>query len=163
MTTSTAPPPQAWTHVLPLTPMGKQRPRVARGRAYTPKKTEDWTIQASVCFRLAWGNAQPYVKTPLRVEIDAYFPRPKSRPKYIPFDVWKTGKSIPKVTTPDTDNIAKIVLDAMTKAGIFQDDALVVEQPTTKRLCSTEKGDVPRVVIRIQVLDWIEEAKRDEG
>ena len=151
--TKTTTPPQEWTYTLPMTPMGKQRPRVARGRAYTPKKTDEWTIQASVCLRSAWGM-EPYVKTPLCVEIVAYFPRPKNRPKYIPKEVWKTGASIPKITTPDTDNIAKIVLDAMTKAGIFQDDALVVEQPTTKRLCSTGEGDTPRVEIRLFEMGW---------
>ena len=154
--TKTTTPPQEWAYTLPMTPMGKQRPRVARGRAYTPKKTEVWTRDATRLLRAAW-RTQPYVKTPLCVELVAYFPRPKSRPRYIPKEEWKSGVSLHKITTPDTDNIAKIVLDAMTRAGIFQDDALVVEQPTAKRLCSTDAGDTPRVEIRIQVLDWIQE------
>ena len=39
---------------------------------------------------------------------------------------------VPKVTRPDLDNLAKLALDAMTRAGYWRDDAQVVEFTTAK-------------------------------
>lgn len=39
----------------------------------------------------------------------------------------KEGQSVPKVTRPDVDNLAKSVLDCMVSAGWLEDDNLVVE------------------------------------
>jgi len=39
----------------------------------------------------------------------------------------KEGHSVPKVTRPDVDNLAKSVLDCMVSAGWLEDDNLIVE------------------------------------
>lgn len=39
----------------------------------------------------------------------------------------KEGQSVPKVTRPDVDNLAKSVLDCMVSAGWLEDDNLIVE------------------------------------
>ncbi len=39
----------------------------------------------------------------------------------------KQGHSVPKVTRPDVDNLAKSVLDCMVNAGWLKDDNLIVE------------------------------------
>lgn len=39
---------------------------------------------------------------------------------------------VPKATRPDLDNLAKLVLDAIVKAGILKDDSLIVELALAK-------------------------------
>lgn len=57
----------------------------------------------------------------LSVSIVFYFPFKKTEKKR----VIKAGLPVPKVTKPDLDNMAKNVLDAMTKLGYWDDDALI--------------------------------------
>lgn len=149
----TAQPPMIWRCTIPLVPMGKQRPRFGKGRTYTPAETLKWTRSAAAYMKRAWTYA-PYSKTALSVEVVAYFPRTKSRPPYVPSDVWRSGRAFWKITKPDADNITKIVLDSMTEAGVIEDDNIIAVETTHKVICSKQKDDVPRVEVTVRLMDW---------
>lgn len=81
----------------------------------------------------------------VRVEIDAVFPIPKT---------WSKGKkaqaSVGKIvpdTKPDTDNIAKAVLDALNGVA-YKDDSQVTELSVRKRY-----GEIGHVAVRIEDLE----------
>lgn len=59
----------------------------------------------------------------LSVSIVFYFPFRKTEKK----SVIKAGLPVPKTTKPDLDNMAKNLLDAMTKLGYWDDDALIFD------------------------------------
>ena len=96
---------------LNIAPMGKQRPRiVSKGRfsrAYTPKKTVDWTKAAQRCINRAYSLPPIERAIPIQVRIVAVHKRPQRllRRSDPIGRIWKTTK-------PDIDNIAKIVYDA---------------------------------------------------
>lgn len=103
-------------------PVGKGRPRVVRNggvHAYTPKKTMDYEQFVVACFK---ANNMKKVSGPVRVDIIAHFPIPKSyskakRAKCI--DAYYTGK-------PDTDNIVKAILDALNDVAWEDDSAVMI-------------------------------------
>lgn len=64
----------------------------------------------------------------LSVSIVFYFPFRKTEKK----SVVKAGLPVPKTTKPDLDNMAKNVLDAMTKLGYWADDAIIFDLTLTK-------------------------------
>ena len=94
------------------------RPRVAlRGRvpvAYYPADYTKWKEEARIA--LAYEGAP--IQGPLRVTIQCQGERPKT-----------TKLPAPK---PDIDNYAKSVLDAMTQAGVWEDDSQVVQVQAEK-------------------------------
>ena len=128
-------------HVLmvPGEVQGKGRPRLTRGgRAYTPKKTREWQERAVRALKTQWaGDAW---EGPLRVDVLGIKTRPKRlhRRKDPAGLIWRTAK-------PDRDNVDKIALDSLVKAGIIKDDIYVTCGQVTSWFC--EKGGEPRTVI----------------
>lgn len=59
--------------------------------------------------------------TAVIVEIDFMFPHTANTRKR------DKGKTFPKITRPDVDNMAKGLLDCICKAGIIQDDGLIFD------------------------------------
>jgi Holliday junction resolvase RusA-like endonuclease len=57
------------------------------------------------------------------------------------------GKSgvIPKLTRPDTDNLIKLVKDAMTKTGYWNDDSQVYSETIEKY-----HSEVPGIFVRVE-------------
>lgn len=120
-------------------PVGKGRPRFGNGRTYTPKTTAD--AENLVASRARQIFAEPY-SSPVGVTIIAIFEPPKSWSKKKRAEhLWR-----PHEQKPDGDNIAKLVLDAM--SGIAYDDD---KRATTIKI---EKiwGEPARTVIRVQPL-----------
>jgi Holliday junction resolvase RusA-like endonuclease len=79
-----------------------------------------WGVEFTALLREAKSKFQ--VKTyegATRVGIVFVYPHTKQSAKQ--------GHSIPKVTRPDVDNLAKSVLDCMVDAGWLKDDNLIVE------------------------------------
>lgn len=70
-------------------------------------------------------NVRPAIPMdgPLRLEIDFIFPRPKSCP----------ANQVLKWTKPDTDNLLKASMDALTNARWWIDDGRVAKIQTCKR------------------------------
>lgn len=117
-------------------PIGKGRPRVtARGgkfaHAYTPKRTKDF--EDAIRFEFMASNCEKmpvYDKDiPLQAEMTFAFGVPKSytkkkREACLKGNVMHTKK-------PDTDNVVKSVLDALTDAA-FVDDSQIVKVTAEK-------------------------------
>jgi len=70
---------------------------------------------------------------PVFVELDFYLPRPKTVTRE-----WPTVR-------PDVDKLLRAVLDSMTKAGVYCDDAQVVDPHPIKRYAV----DAPGVQVRV--------------
>ena len=118
------------------TPKGQPRPRAfARNgmvRMYDPGTAEGWKAQVAEAFRNELPEAP--ILEPVAVKLFFRMPRPKKH--------FRTGKHSHELRpdaptlyakTPDADNLAKAVLDALTILGLWKDDAQVVELHIEKR------------------------------
>lgn len=109
---------------VPGAPKGKGRPRVTKtGHAFTPKDTAEYENLVRLYFTQTYPRHVP-ITGPIRAEISAYFPIPKSWTKK-KRQQWKEGGVYP-VVKPDADNIAKSILDSLNNIA-FTDDSHVIE------------------------------------
>lgn len=130
--------------MIPGKPAGKARPRVNTytHRAYTPDATKAYesTVRAS------YINAAPPGERlhvgPLRVEIVAYYPIPKSWSK-VQKRTALAGETRPEVK-PDLDNLAKAILDALNGLA-YEDDASVTDLIIRKHY-----AEIGHVIVRIE-------------
>lgn len=106
---------------------GKQRPRVVKGHAFTPKETKDYENLVKMNYI---NQAGKYFLGPVRARIEAYYKIPKSYPKKR-VQAIREGKEEP-VKKPDSDNIAKIILDSLNSTA-YKDDSQVIELTVIKR------------------------------
>lgn len=108
---------------------GKARPRfnTKTGRAFTSGDTIAYENWIKCCYREQAGE---YLKGPIRARIEVYYKIPKSYTKKR-IQAIRDGLDSP-IKKPDSDNIAKIVLDSLNKLA-FDDDAQVVELTVIKR------------------------------
>lgn len=98
-------------------PVAKARPRVARGRMYTPSTTTAFEVSVAKSAGLVEAT-WPAAPAPILVHIDAVYPRPAGRPKWLPKRLWALGLRFTKATRPDGDNICKAVLDGLQRADV---------------------------------------------
>jgi Holliday junction resolvase RusA-like endonuclease len=113
----------------------------------TPAKTAQWEEAAS--WRLSRGWSGEPLRVPVRVVIEAVFPRPKSK-------AWKTKPMprYPHTSRPDADNVAKAVCDSLEKAGVIHNDSQVHALTVHKWVASA--SEQPHVGVVVQ---W----ESDEG
>lgn len=118
----------------------KGRPRFGKGRTFTPKKTAKAEKAIRDAYRGACIRKYGHVVTAperAKVMVAATFstPAPKARPRWVPKVLWELG-AVPFVTTPDTDNLLKLVCDGLnpyrgadgeTVNVAWHDDSQVVE------------------------------------
>ncbi len=132
---------------VPGIPVGKGRPRMSvRGghpRAYTPEKTVRYENLIRTTFMNDYPDAVP-IDVPVRVDIYAQFPIPKS---------WSKKKKASAVDgfvskKPDIDNIIKAVFDGLNGVA-WTDDAMVASVVAEKNY--TDK--MPRCCITITTLE----------
>ena len=123
--------------VVPGTPAPQPRPRISmRGgfaRAYTPS---DHPV---VAFRQAIGKAalatlpkkqwQKLLRSRVVIEVWCVFQR---LPSHLLASGLPNAKA-PEVPRPDVDNLLKGVMDALTDAGVWSDDVVVVDSRVRKR------------------------------
>jgi Holliday junction resolvase RusA-like endonuclease len=126
-------------------PKGKARPRfVRRGnfvQTYTPKKTHDYEKLIAKSFTDQGGTLFDYPF--LEVDIEAYFPIPKSTSKAKKSELltsWHNKK-------PDTDNVAKAILDGLNGIA-WADDKQVVSLKVKKYY-----GRQPKAIIKIKEVE----------
>ena len=105
-------------------PQGKGRPRFARsGRTYTPEKTAAYEKAAALAYKRRYQGKSFEKGVPLEMRIRAYCKVPQSASKAKKADML-SGKVRP-IKTPDADNIAKIICDALNGVA-YHDDAQIV-------------------------------------
>lgn len=131
---------------IPGRPQPKERPRFGKGVVRSGARTSAWEKGAALILR----NAAPPgpLTEPCRVVVDAYWLRPKRRPKHAWLPEWKLGVALYRPSIPDADNVLKAVLDAGNLAGIWTDDAIVVE--ATVRKWYAAKGEDARVRVFVE-------------
>lgn len=109
-------------------PVAKERARVYRGRAFTPKRTKAYEEQVAWEYKKQKGSF--YKTQPVKVKIELYFAPPKST----------TKKELAKISTgqkvytgkKDIDNIAKSILDSLNGVA-YIDDRQVIELSISKQ------------------------------
>lgn len=112
---------------------GLQRPRF-KGHAYDTERNRADKMQIALSYKAACKAAgrEPEIPAgvPVSVTVTTYRALPKSRPKSI--------KSEPDVYKPDADNIAKLVLDALSGVAFYDDSHVVclhvTKAPRVRRL-----------------------------
>lgn len=110
----------------------KQRPRFNGKFAYTPKETVEYENWIKTCYSMKYPVM--LLKNPLKVKIIAYFEIPKSTSKkkqkqMLDCEIFPTVK-------PDTDNIAKSILDSLNGIA-YLDDKQVVKLEVEKYYSTT--------------------------
>lgn len=131
-----------WSFTVPGIPVAKGRPRVTirggRPRAYTPEKTEKYENLVRLAFIEKYGEAVP-ASGPITIEIDAFFPIPKS------FSKNKRQRAllglVQKTTKPDLDNVQKAILDGLNGVA-FADDSQIYEIHARKAFSTTPRADI---------------------
>ena len=127
---------------IPGKPCGKGRPMFGNGITYTPEKTVEYENFVRVCFMQAYPGAEPIkARVPVVALMTAFYPIPASTSKK-QRDRMTAGLVVP-VVKPDTDNVAKAVLDALNDIA-YHDDAQIVHLQVLKRY-----AEEPGVKVRI--------------
>lgn len=146
-------------------PRARHTARIIRGKAvsmsYQPKKlTINRKTGKPTPDSLAWVRAQAWYDAvhaalwkhgrpaqpwtgPVRCTIDVYFERPQRLLKKS-----SPAEAMRHTAKPDRDNLDKSILDALTEAGLWEDDAQVCDGPVRKWYVA--KGCGPGVVIRAE-------------
>lgn len=126
--------------------MGKGRPKFARrGKfvsTYTPEKTANYETLVKWYYEQSSNGCS--LQGPVRAEISAYYPIPKSATKKQ--QAMMRGQTMRPTKKPDWDNVGKIVCDAL-NALAYGDDAQVVDARVQKFF-----SDEPRVVVELSEL-----------
>lgn len=108
--------------VIPGKVQAKQRPRFNGKFAYTPKQTVEYENWIRTCLLDKYKEIKPFEK-PLKAKIIAYYEIPKStskkkRQQMLNCEIFPTVK-------PDTDNIAKSILDSLNGIAYLDDKQIV--------------------------------------
>lgn len=151
---------------IPGKPVGAGRPRVVRTRsgashAYMPDSSTAWEAGAVYVLRREWGGREP-LRGAIVVELEAVFARPKGlTPREQGGTMTKATRAEldaawgdhagrgPCGSKPDVDNVAKLAMDALVKAGVMVDDASVVELRARKAWAAIGEGPSTRVVVSV--------------
>lgn len=112
---------------IPGDPVGKQRPRVANGHAYTPQRTKDY--QSKVAW--AWKQAKgPKIEGPVLMRIVWHHRIPKRTAKANRAAMLKS--EIMPTTRPDLDNVCKSIMDGLNGVA-YDDDSQIVSLTAIRR------------------------------
>ena len=123
---------------------GKGRPRFAKFggfvKAYTPEDTVSYENLIKLQFKVACGNW--YSELPLRMNITAIHGVVKSVSKKS--KALMLSGEIRPIKKPDTDNIVKVICDALNNIA-YKDDTQIVELVVNKVY-----GEKEKVVVEIE-------------
>lgn len=117
---------------------GQQIPRLVESSKLLPKWRKEVTKQATI----AWRN--PPLNQPLVVIMTFTLPKPASAPKTR--TTWPDRK-------PDVSKLARAVEDSLTDAGVFADDARIVDLIARKRYPNEGAGALPSPGVVVHVFD----------
>ena len=112
-------------------PKAQPRPRMtAKGHAYNPGSADAW--KDAVCAEFLSCRRGEAISGPVRLRVRFYLPAPKGAKK-------AEGET-PHARKPDLDNLLKAVMDAMSMAGVWEDDSRVFETAASKWQTSGKTG-----------------------
>jgi len=112
-------------------PKPQPRPRVLRnGHVYNPKDADAWKGQVKAAFLACRKDT---ITGAVRLTVRFSLPLPKAKKM-------KSGLPEPHVKKPDTDNLLKAVMDAMTTAKVWVDDSQVYETFAGKYYTGRQTG-----------------------
>jgi Holliday junction resolvase RusA-like endonuclease len=134
---------------IPGPPKGKARPRVVSGHAFTPNDTVVYENAVRMAYKAAGGGM---MEGPLAMVVIACFQPPKSVSKK-KLAAMLAGEIRP-TKKPDTDNVLKIVADALNGVA-YRDDAEIVSAHVAK-VYERE----PRVIVRVFKIADADEADK---
>lgn len=144
------------TFLVPGPPQGARRHRMARRgaglRAYHGE--EQTTAEAAVTHAARQAMAlEGWTTTsaPVLVEILSEHHRPGRLCRKMD----RGGPCLPFAAKPDADNVAKLVMDGCTKAGVWTDDTVVSDLVVRRRYVALDSDGVcsdPGVSVRVTIL-----------
>ena len=125
-----------------INPVAKARPRVTwdgsgKAHGFTPGKTRDAEadIKRQIIDSLDLSKQSFDAGVPLKLEATFYRARPRRLAESV----------VMPVSRPDTDNLLKLLTDAM-QGLIYPDDSQITSVETKKRY-----GEPPRIEVRLSV------------
>lgn len=137
---------------IPGRPQPWQRTGGQGARRYTRRETAAYEARVAMLARAAMRGSPP-LSGPLEVAVTAVWPRPKRRPDVMPPEAWATGTRAPRPSKPDADNVAKGILDGLTRGRVIGDDGQVVRL-VAETLYAAE-GEGPHVEVRVVAVGWV--------
>jgi len=124
---------------------GMKHPVVTHDNART-KPWQESVVSAALdaVGTLPLGQSATGDGEPVALELAFFLPRPKTAPKRV----------VRQVKKPDLDKLVRCVKDALTRAGVYRDDAQVVRTVATKEFAGgvfdpKGEGGLPRVEVRV--------------
>ena len=125
---------------------GKARPRFSTktGRTFTPGDTIQYENWVRLCYKEQDGR---YLEGAVKAIITIYYKVPKSYSKKR-VQAIREGLEYPQ-KKPDSDNVAKIILDSLNKIA-YEDDSQVTELTVLKRW--TE--EMERVEFKLEEINY---------
>ncbi len=125
--------------IVPGRPTGKARPRIVKGRAFTPRATE----LAENEIRRAWQEAgQPRLEGALAVLVTLRVTRPRGHFNAKgELNAEGLRNPHPARQKPDVDNALKLVMDALNGCA-WRDDVQVVDATVVRRWDEVESTSV---------------------
>lgn len=147
--------PETWLVLsieVPGRPQGARRHRAARRGDRVVTFHSDDHLAAEERLRNA-AAAQWRRRTPLDGPVIVSIETHHARPQRLKRKRDRGSGPLPYVGKPDADNVAKLVLDALTLAAVWRDDTLVAELVVRRRwlplsVTGAEDG-VPRTTVRV--------------
>ena len=134
-----------FTFTIPGPPVGKGRPRLGRGgHVYTPPRTVAYENVVRLTALAARGARQPIRDGPVGGWVTCTAPMPQrasSKLRLACGDKAYVGK-------PDLDNVAKIILDALSHDVLYHDDSQVSFLELSRR-----RGAVAGVIVEVHALE----------
>jgi Holliday junction resolvase RusA-like endonuclease len=111
-------------------------------------KTKTWRTSIADAASTAKGDARPLEGVAVEVHVVFYLPRPASAPKRVTEPAKK----------PDVDKLLRAILDGITDAGVWRDDAQVIAAFARKAFAGGVHDPLgvigtPRAVVEVRVAD----------
>lgn len=135
---------QIFSAFIPGKPKGQPRPRAfvkkmasggVRASVFEAGTAEQWKSSVATTCQTLEGRL---LVLPLMVTLTFYFPRPKSH--FTAKGVLRPLSPLIHRQTPDADNAAKAVLDALSHVGAWQDDNQISDLIIRKRWATGAPG-----------------------
>lgn len=108
------------------------------------KAVKPWREDVRAALLDEHGQPKERIDGPVTVSLEFLLPRPVSTPK--------TGPAF-AMRKPDIDKLARAVLDAITSAGVIEDDARVIALTATKDLVRPGETVGCRITVRSVLRD----------